>query len=304
MNTPNRPDDDFDTLFSHRKVFANGVLMHVVTGGRGPALLLLHGWLGHWRSWRKVMPALAAHFTVIVPDARGYGDSAKPDAGYDGLTLKDDMRQLLHALGHHEAYVMGHDMGAPVALLYAAHHPDEVLGVGYFDEPLLGFNLERFTAFRADNPFVYWWFPFNATPHVAAMLWEGKEARMVDYLVTAMVADPRSVSAEDKAEIVRGLTSPGGLHGSFGWYRDSLRTAQQTVDALGARVLPVPLLALNGQFGHPGVREQFEGLVATVEGATIPGAGHLIADEQPQAVAAEIIAFAQRHPQRRTTSDA
>lgn len=281
--------------FRHMKLFVNGVLLHVAVGGTGPALLLLHGWLGSSYSWRKVMPALAAQFTVIAPDMRGYGDSAKPDAGYDGLTLKDDMRQLLHTLGHRQAFVMGHDMGAPVALLHAAHHPDEVLGVGYFDEPLLGYNLERFTAFRADNPFVYWWFPFNATPHVAAMLWEGKEERMVDYLLTAMVADPRCLSAANKAEYVRGLRTPGGLHGSFGWYRDSLRTAQQTVEALQGRVLGVPLLALNGQYGHPGVKEQFDGLVATVEGSTIAGAGHLIAEEQPAAVVAEIVAFGRRH---------
>ncbi len=298
MNPGTDATDTLDPAFRHVKVFANGVLQHAIVGGQGPALVLLHGWMGSSFSWRKLLPLLAPHFSLVVPDARGYGDSAKPDAGYDGLTIKDDLRELLHALGHRQAFVMGHDMGAPVALLYAAHHPDEVIGVGYFDEPLLGYNLERFTAFRADNPFVYWWFPFNATSHVAAMLWEGKEARMVDYLINSMVADPRSVSAAARAEYVRGLTSPGGLHGSFGWYRDSLRTSQQVVDALDGRVLPVPLLALNGQYGHPGVREQFEGRVATVDGATLAGAGHLIAEEQPEAVAAEIIAFAQRHGAR------
>lgn len=285
-------------LFSHHKVFVNGVLLHVVVGGQGPALVLLHGWMGSWYSWRKVMPALAERFTVIVPDARGYGNSAKPAAGYDGLTIKEDLRQMLKALGHRQAFVMGHDMGAPVALLMAAHHPDEVIGVGYFDEPLLGVNLDRFTAFRADNPFVYWWFAFNATEHVAAMLWEGKEDRMVDYLINAMVADPRSVSAEDKAEVVRGLRSPGGLHGSFGWYRDSLLTGRQVVEATQERVLQVPVLALNGQYGHPGVAEQFEGIAATVEGATIPVCGHLLAQEQPDAVVAHIVAFAERHGQR------
>lgn len=284
----------FDELFTHRKVFVNGVLLHVVVGGHGPALVLLHGWLGSWYSWRKVMPALAERFTVIVPDARGYGDSAKPAAGYDGLTIKEDLRQLLRALGHQRAFVMGHDMGAPAALLMAAHHPDEVIGVGYFDEPLLGVNLERFTAFRADNPFVYWWFPFNATEHVAAMLWEGREERMVDYMINAMVADPRSVTAADKAEYVRGLRSPGGLHGSFGWYRDSLLTGRQIVEATQGRVLQVPVLALNGQYGHPGVAEQFAGLAATVHGATLPNCGHLLAEEQPEAVVAQILAFAER----------
>jgi pimeloyl-ACP methyl ester carboxylesterase len=284
-----------DRQFSHYKLFVNGVLLHVVVGGQGPALLLLHGWMGSWYSWRKVMPALAERFTVIVPDARGYGDSAKPLAGYDGLTIKEDLRQLLRVLGHQQAFVMGHDMGAPVALLMATHHPDEVIGVGYFDEPLLRVNLDRFTAFRADNPFVYWWFPFNATEHVAAMLWEGKEERMVDFMINAMVADPRSVTAADKAEYVRGLRSPGGLHGSFGWYRDSLITGRQIVEATQGRVLQVPVLALNGQYGHPGVAEQFAGLAATVEGATIPACGHLLAEEQPEAVVAHIVAFAERH---------
>lgn len=294
--------DPLDHRFSHLKLFVNGVLLHVVVGGQGPALLLLHGWMGSWYSWRKVMPALAEHFTVIVPDARGYGDSAKPASGYDGLTIKEDLRQLLRTLGHERAYVMGHDMGAPVALLLAAHHPDEVLGLGYFDEPLLGVNLDRFTAFRADNPFVYWWFPFNATELVAAMLWEGKEDRMVDYMINAMVADPRSVSARDKAEYVRGLRSPGGLHGSFGWYRDSLLTGHQIVEATQERVLQVPVLALNGQYGHPGVAEQFAGLAATVEGATLPNCGHLLAEEQPDAVVRHIVAFAARHGSAATPS--
>jgi pimeloyl-ACP methyl ester carboxylesterase len=291
----------FDSVFSHRKTFVNGVLLHYVIGGKGPALLLLHGWMGSWYSWRKVMPTLAEHFTVIVPDARGYGDSAKPYAGYDGLTIKEDFRQLLHSLGMKKAFVMGHDMGAPVALLYAAHHPDEVLGVGYFDEPLLGYNLDRHTTFNKDNPMVYWWFPFNATEHVAALLWQGKEAQMVDYLVNSMVVDQRCISAQDKAEYVRGLCSPGGLHGSFGWYRDSLKTSEQVVAITKGRVLQVPVLALSGQFGHPGVKEQFEGLAATVEGAVLPYTGHLLAEEQPQAVVAQLLAFTARHGARLNT---
>lgn len=280
---------DVDTLFSHRKVFANGVLLHAVTGGRGPALLLVHGWMGTWYSWRKVMPALAEHFTVIAPDMRGYGDSQKPASGYDGLTLKDDLRALVQGLGHSKVTVVGHDMGAPVALLYAAHHPDEVTGLGYLDEPLLGYNLDRFTAFRADNPMPYWWFAFNATEHVAAMLWEGKEERMVDYMINAMVADPRSVDAEAKAEYVRGLRSPGGLHGSFGWYRESLKTSQQVREATQARKLAMPVLGVNGQFGHPGVMEQMSEVADRVSGGVIPWAGHLIAEEQPEALVQHLL---------------
>jgi pimeloyl-ACP methyl ester carboxylesterase len=275
----------FNTAFSHRKAYVNSIVLHYVIGGKGPTLLLLHGWMGSWYSWRKVMLELAEHFTVITPDARGYGDSSKPYSGYDGLTVKDDFRGLLQSLGLKNTLVMGHDMGAPVALL----------GVGYFDEPLLGYNLDRFTAFDKSNPFVYWWFAFNATDHIAAALWEGKEARMVDFMINSMVVDQRSVSVADKAEYVRGLLSPGGLHGSFGWYRESLKTSDQIVAALSERKLEVPLLALNGQYGHPGVKEQFNGLVRTVEGGTISGAGHLLAEEAPDEVIQHIVGFASRY---------
>jgi pimeloyl-ACP methyl ester carboxylesterase len=291
------PDDisGFDQQFSHRKAFVNGVQLHYVIGGSGPPMLLLHGWMGSWYSWRKLMPLLAQRFTVIAPDARGYGDSAKPYAGYDGLTLVEDFRQLLEQLGLGPAFVMGHDMGAPVALLYAAHHPDKVKGIGYFDEPLLGYALDRFTAFRADNPFVYWWFPFNATEHLAAFLWDGKEAEMVDFMLNAMIVDQRSINAADRAEYVRGLKSPGGLHGSFGWYRDSLKTSAQIVEAISMdRPLKVPLLGLNGEWGHPMVREQFAGLATDVTGETIPHTGHMLPEEAPETVARAIIAFVNR----------
>jgi pimeloyl-ACP methyl ester carboxylesterase len=290
MNLVQSPE--FVQTFAHRKAQVNGVTLHYVMGGTGPALLLLHGWMGSWYSWRKIMLPLAEHFTVIVPDARGYGDSSKPFAGYDGLTVKEDMRQLVQSLGFEKVIVMGHDMGAPVALLYAAHHADEVVGLGYFDEPLLGYNLDRFTSFSADNPFIYWWFGFNATEHVAAMLWQGKEAEMVDYMITSMVADTTSISAEDKAEYVRGLRSPGGLHGSFGWYRDSLKSCAQIVEATQGRTLETPLLALNGAYGHPGVRKQFDGMFRHIEGDVIPYCGHLVAEEQPEALVAQILKFA------------
>lgn len=283
----------FDETFSHRKAFVNGILLHFVIGGSGPPLLLLHGWMGSWYSWRKVMPKLAEKFTVIAPDARGYGDSEKPYAGYDGSTVAADFLGLLEQLGAGPAFVMGHDMGAPVALLMAAEHPDRVQGVGYFDEPLLGYSLDRFTAFHAENPFVYWWFPFNATRHVAALLWEGKEAVMVDYLLNSMIVDQRKISAEDRAEYVRGLVSPGGLHGSFGWYRDSLVTSAQIRSAVSReRPLRVPLLALNGAWGHPGVFEQFEGLATHITGETIPNVGHLLAEEAPEEVVRAILSFA------------
>lgn len=273
---------------SHRKAMTPSGPLHYVIGGEGPLLLLVHGWMGTWYSWRKVLPRLAGHFTVVAPDCRGYGESHKPAAGYDARTIKDDLRNLVAGLGRSECFVVGHDMGALPALLYAAEHRSEVLGLGYFDEPLPGYNLDRFTAFTPENPFVYWWFSFNAQPHLPALLWQGKEDVLVDHFVSAMVADVSSVSAEDKQEYVRGLRAPGALQGSFGWYRDVFVTARQILEAT-AVPLPQPVLAMNGQFGHPDVEVQMRGVAVDVVGVTIPNCGHLLAEEAPDAVADAII---------------
>jgi pimeloyl-ACP methyl ester carboxylesterase len=272
---------------THRKAYLSTGYLHYVTGGSGPALLLLHGWIGTSYSWRKLMPLLADHFTVVAPDVRGYGDSHKPYAGYDGRTIKNELRELMLSLGHGRLYIAGHDMGALPALLYAAEHRDEVMGLAYLDEPLPGYNLDRFTAFTKTNPFVYWWFAFNSQPHVPALLWDGKEVAMVDYFLTAMVADTRSINAEARAEYVRGLRSPGGLHGSFGWYRDSLLTADQIVESTQVK-LTVPVLAANGRFGHQGVGEQMQLVAEDVRAEVFENCGHLPAEEVPESLAASL----------------
>lgn len=281
------------TEMIHGKVNANGVTLHVAMAGEGAPILLVHGWMGSSYHWRKVMPLLAARHRVVAIDARGYGDSDKPYEGYDGRTIAEDLRQVAATLGLNRPLVVGHDMGALPALLLAAESPELVRGLVYVDEPLPGYNLDQFTAFKKENPFVYWWFAFNAQPHLPALMWAGKEAELVDYFLTAMAADPSAVSAADKAEYVRGLTKPGGLHGSFGWYRDALTTADQIRAATTTRI-KTPVLAINGQYGHPGVEEQMRLVAEDVSGVTLQGCGHLCAEERPEEFAAALLAFADR----------
>jgi len=293
MNTTSSPDAALE--IRRLKLPANGLMHHVLVAGRGSPILLVHGWLGTSYHWRKVMPILAREHTVIAVDARGYGESDKPDSGYDGATIASDLASIVQTLGASPVVVVGHDMGALPALLLAATHRPLVRGLAYVDEPLPGYNLDTFTAFRKDNPFVYWWFSFNAQKHLPALMWAGKEDVLVDYFLSAMAADPASISAEDKAEYVRGLRKPGGLHGSFGWYRDVLLTAEQIRDATREK-LTQPVLALNGQFGHPGVEEQMRLVATDVTGVTLSACGHLPAEEKPNETAAAILAFTARLP--------
>jgi pimeloyl-ACP methyl ester carboxylesterase len=275
------------------KLPVNGMRLAVRVEGRGRPIVLLHGWLGTSYHWRHLIPRLTDRFQIIAPDMRGYGESDKPYTGYDGETLADDVEQLLAQLGVERPIIVGHDMGALPALLLAARPSVQASGLVYVDEPLPGYNLDRFTAFSKDNPFIYWWFAFNSQAHLPAQLWQDREPALVDYFLTAMAADPASITEADKAEYVRGLRKPGGLHGSFGWYRDALVTGEQIRAATAIR-LQLPVLALNGEYGHPGVEEQMRLVADDVTGETFPRCGHLCAEEQPEAFAQAIHRFAER----------
>ena len=94
-----------------------GVTLHSVVGGQGPALVLLHGWPQTWWAWQRVMPALAEHFTVIAVDLPGLGDSSKPRSGYDTDTVAQRIHGLVTELGYDEILLVGHDWGGTVAVL-------------------------------------------------------------------------------------------------------------------------------------------------------------------------------------------
>ena len=83
--------------FQSRRYAVNGIELHAVTGGHGPALVLLSGWPETWYAWRLTLPALAAHYSVIVPDLRGMGLSSHPEDGYDKKTQARDIADVMDA---------------------------------------------------------------------------------------------------------------------------------------------------------------------------------------------------------------
>ena len=113
----------FSTTFSSRLVTANGIRQHVVIGGEGPPVLLVHGWPENWYAWRHVMPDLAQHHTVVAVDQRGMGLSDKPDDGYDAGTLARDLAALMDELGHDRFALVGHDTGMVISYALAADFP-------------------------------------------------------------------------------------------------------------------------------------------------------------------------------------
>ena len=107
------------------------VAIRAVSGGSGPALLLLHGYPQTHVIWRKVAPRLAERFTVVATDLRGYGDSSKPPGAADHSTYSKrrmalDQVEVMRALGHERFAVVGHDRGGRVAHRMAVDHPERI----------------------------------------------------------------------------------------------------------------------------------------------------------------------------------
>src|SRR5260370_3507644 len=101
----------------------DGVQLHYLTAGSGPAVLLLHGYTQTSLMWRPIIPLLAEKFTVIAPDLPGIGDSSIPESGIDMKTSASRIHALVRSLGVGKARVVGHDIGLMVAYAYAAQFP-------------------------------------------------------------------------------------------------------------------------------------------------------------------------------------
>lgn len=124
--------------FSAHDVDVDGTRLHVAVGGDGPPVLLLHGYPETHAMWHAVAPSLAEHHTVVAPDLRGYGDSARPPSGpdhaaYGKRTMAADVVGLMRALGHERFAVVGHDRGARVTHRLCLDHSEAVTRAAVLD---------------------------------------------------------------------------------------------------------------------------------------------------------------------------
>src|SRR5207247_10574520 len=148
---------DFFPGFARRRIATSGADINLVTGGSGPPLLLLHGYPQTHLMWRKVAPRLAAEFTVVAPDLRGYGDSSKPpagpdNAGYAKRALALDQVETMKALGFERFVVAGHDRHR-----LARDHPERIERLA---SPDVVPSLYRFETIdqRAETASYHWFF--------------------------------------------------------------------------------------------------------------------------------------------------
>src|SRR5919108_3258925 len=201
-----------DMTFYHHMASVNGIQLHYVIGGQGDPVVLLHGWPQTWYEWRHIMPVLAKNYTVIAPDLRGLGDSSKPVTGYDGKTVAEDIHQLVAQLGFNNIFIVGHDVGAPVAFSYAAAHPSEVKSLVILDVPITGLG-------SAINSTRLWHVPFHMVRDIPETLVEGKEREYLTWFYRNYSYNPDAITKEDIDEFVSHYSAPGRMRAGFEYYR-------------------------------------------------------------------------------------
>ena len=282
---------------THHFADLDGVTLHYLRAGQGDPVMLVHGIPQTSHEWRYLMPRLAERYTVIAPDLRGLGDSTRPPGSYDKKTLGSDIAALaIDHLGFKKFHIVGHDWGGPVAFAVAAHHPDAVKTLTILDVVIPGDGGDFSQGGRR------WHHAFFRTLDLPEQLCFGREEMVINWLFENYGYRSNSISDEDKAEFLRTYKKPGAFRALLEIYRALPRDAEDNRSVL-ERIgkLKMPVLALGGDKSFGRGTECIESLrrvAENVRGGIVRDCGHWIAEEQPEFLVEQLLAFFGKFPVR------
>jgi haloacetate dehalogenase len=276
----------------HHTANVNGIKMHYVEAGEGPPVVLLHGFPETWYCWRHQLPVLAARYKLIVPDLRGYGETAKPATGYDKRTMANDIHAMLQHCGYEKATIVGHDRGARVATRFAKDYPEAIERLAVMDNIPTRIIFERMNAEIARG---HWFFIFNNVPDLPEALISGREEVWLRFIFSSWCYNPELFTPEERAVYVKAYSQPGALRGAFSDYRAGREDVAQDEEDKDV-LIGCPTLALWGEDFDIGgrmwdFREVWHKMAKDVRFVSIPQCGHLPHEEKPEVVNRELLTF-------------
>jgi pimeloyl-ACP methyl ester carboxylesterase len=291
-----------------RGLATNGIELQVLDEGHGPLVVLCHGFPELAFSWRHQVPALTdAGFRVVVPDLRGYGASSVPvePEAYDVVSLCGDLCGLLDALDQDQAAFVGHDWGAWLAWQLAVLHPERVRAVAALSVPFVPRAPARPLAIMRQNlgeDFYIVWFQQPGVAD-AALARDVRRTLTTSRQWTPQWAEeagppPRRATwmSEHELAVYVEAFERTGFTGGLNWYRNIDRNWELTADVAERRVQQ-PALFLTGE--QDPVRsfmpaEAMQGWVSDLHAKiVVPGAGHWLQQQAPEAVNAALLEFLQ-----------
>jgi haloacetate dehalogenase len=280
---------------THHTARLNGITLHWVSAGSGPPVYLLHGFPETWFGWRKQIPVLAEKYTVVAPDLRGYGATEKPAVGYDKRTMANDVIALMDHLGHDRIALIGHDRGARVATRFAKDHRDRIDRLVVMDNIPTRILVQDYDASKNTVRIGWWFMGFLGVQDLAERLIEGNEEAFFTHFYRTWSYNPEMLSQAEIDVYIANYRQPGAVRGSCADYRSGPEdVAQDLVDA--DELIDCPVLTLwgadfEGVAGIYDVAEVWRGMAKDVQAVAIPECGHLVQEEKPDEVNAELIKF-------------
>ncbi len=289
----------FSSQFSPFNITVNGVTIAGRKAGSGPALLLLHGHPQTHMIWHKVADTLAEHFTVIVTDLRGYGDSSKPEGDdshsrYSKREMARDQVELMQALGFEQFLVLAHDRGARVAHRMAIDYPAAISKLVLLDiAPTLAMYEQTTQQFA--TKYWHWFFLIQPKPFPETLV-----ANDPDFYIQKVMGNRSAglspFTPEALAEYQRCMRLPGAAHAMCEDYRAAatIDLEHDRADREVGKKIQCPLLILWGANGV--IQMCFDALAEwrrvslNVRGHSL-ACGHYIPEEAPQELLASVLPF-------------
>lgn len=285
--------------FTQGRMAVSGTEIAYRIAGQGEPLLLLHGHPQTQAIWHSVAPHLTSHFTVVLADLRGYGDSGKPEPDaehlrYSKREMAQDQLELMVALGFSQFSVIAHDRGARVAHRLALDHPQAVKRMVLMDiAPTLAMYQQTSEAFA--RAYWHWFFLIRPAPLPETLILADPDL----YLRSVMgsrSAGMQPFTDEAYADYLRCLQLDGTARGICEDYRASAAIDLQhdQIDRNASRKVRCPLLILWGEKGTVGTcfapLEEWAKVAEDVQGEALP-CGHYLAEEQPQLLLEKVLPF-------------
>jgi pimeloyl-ACP methyl ester carboxylesterase len=276
----------FPPGFHTERVKTDGATIYVRIGGKGPAVVMLHGFGDTGDMWAPLAKALYKNHTVIVPDLRGMGLSSYPDTGYDKKTQAKDIAAVMDRLNVQKADLVTHDLGNMVGYALAAQYPDRITRWAVIDAPLPGIGPWDEIL---KSPLL-WHFNFRG-PDVDRLV-KGRERIYLDRFWNELSANPKAIDEATRRHYSRIYARPGAMHAAFNQFAAFPQDAADNKAFAAKARLTMPILALGAEKSFGAQQAEIMRDVATnVEGGIITGSGHWIMEEQPQQTVTKVRAF-------------
>ena len=277
----------YPTSFSTQEITTHGASIHVRVGGKGPAVVLIHGYGETGDMWSPMAADLMRDHMVVVPDLRGLGLSSKPAGGFDKKTQAGDIAGVLDKLGIKSADLVTHDIGNMVGFAFAMKYPERVRRFVLIDAPVPGVGpWEEILK----NPLL-WHFRFGG-PDMERLV-AGRERIYLDRFWNEFSADPKHFDEASRAHYAALYALPGAMHSGFEQFHAFDQDAIDNRAMLAAKgKLKMPVLALGGEksFGTQMAAVMRAGAENVSEGV-VPDSGHWIMEENPAATVKLVRAF-------------